>query len=244
MTVRRYDEAEVRELLERALETSGRTLPAAEGLTLDEVKAIGAEVGIDEAALERAARTLDVARPKRGGMLGAPLQGVVHRDAGVASGHRVPTGEVLSVIRREMARAGRVSEVDDVVEWRDSSEMGHRVVTVAEEGGRRTLTGLADLSGAAVVTFVPAGLIGTLFSTIGVVANLDDGDLLAALLFAVFLPILFGVLRSAFRWYSDRELAKLGRTLDALATRLAVPTPSPPEADGSSPTESGTPAAS
>ena len=48
MSERRYSEAEVREILERAIDSRDRALPAGEqGLTLSEIKAIGAEVGID-----------------------------------------------------------------------------------------------------------------------------------------------------------------------------------------------------
>ena len=62
MTERRFNEAEVAAILEKAAEaqhTGARQLPSGEGMTLAELQAIGSEVGIDPRLVARAAHALD-----------------------------------------------------------------------------------------------------------------------------------------------------------------------------------------
>lgn len=62
---RRYTDDEVREIFGRAAEDEpARLPPSAEGLSLEQIKEIGAEVGIDGASLERAARSLPADQPQ------------------------------------------------------------------------------------------------------------------------------------------------------------------------------------
>lgn len=56
---RKYSEGEVTEILRKAVEGEGMTAPAqADGMSLTELKAIGAEVGIDPGRIEDAAHSL------------------------------------------------------------------------------------------------------------------------------------------------------------------------------------------
>lgn len=62
MTERRFNEAEVAAILEKAAEaqhTGARQLPSGEGMTLAELQAIGSEAGIDPRLVARAAHALD-----------------------------------------------------------------------------------------------------------------------------------------------------------------------------------------
>ena len=63
MSTRRYNEHEVRKILELATRDRGVSAPSssatASGLTLTEIQSIGAEVGIDSAVVARAAAALD-----------------------------------------------------------------------------------------------------------------------------------------------------------------------------------------
>lgn len=80
MAERRYSEEEVAEILDRATkvreEASGRQLSSPRGLTLAELKEIGAEAGIDTDLIERAAGEIDrptpSTEPKRR-MAGIPI---------------------------------------------------------------------------------------------------------------------------------------------------------------------------
>jgi hypothetical protein len=80
MTERRFNEAEVAAILERAAEaqhTGSRRLPsgdASEGMTLADLQAIGSEVGIDPRLVARAANALDQAgRSTSRRFLGLPI---------------------------------------------------------------------------------------------------------------------------------------------------------------------------
>jgi hypothetical protein len=221
MTQRRYDEAEVRAILGRAIDSRDRSRPAVEqGLTLADIQAIGAEVGIDGASLEEAARSMEVDRPRSAGLLGARTQESVHRDVTGADGTALATGDVLAVIRRTMERAGSLTELDDVLEWRETGEFGQRVVTIATHTDRTSLTGLADLSGAAILTYVPGGLLGTMMSFIAFTQMAEAGSELGMMLCVVAVPALFLLLRTIFGRYADREVERLTRTVDTLADLL------------------------
>src|SRR5438046_8319308 len=78
MSERRYDEAEVAEIFQRATETqqSGEqnVLPAGGGMTLSQLQDIGREVGISAEQVARAANALDqVGRPTSRRFLGLPV---------------------------------------------------------------------------------------------------------------------------------------------------------------------------
>jgi hypothetical protein len=77
MTERRFNEAEVAAILEKAAEaqhTGSRQLPSGEGMTLAELQAIGSEVGIDPGLVAQAANALDkVGRSTSRRFLGLPI---------------------------------------------------------------------------------------------------------------------------------------------------------------------------
>ena len=77
MSERRFDEAEVAEIFERATQAqhSGqRQLPSGEGMTLAELQEIGREVGIDPQLVARAASSLvQGGRPTSRKLLGLPI---------------------------------------------------------------------------------------------------------------------------------------------------------------------------
>jgi hypothetical protein len=77
MTERRFNEAEVAAILEKAAEaqhTGSRQLPSGEGMTLAELQTIGSEVGIDPRLVAQAAHALDKGgRPTARRFLGLPI---------------------------------------------------------------------------------------------------------------------------------------------------------------------------
>ena len=77
MSERRFNEAEVAAIFERAAEsqqTSQRQLPSGEGMTLTELQAIGREVGIAPDLLAQAARAIELSgRPTSRDFLGLPV---------------------------------------------------------------------------------------------------------------------------------------------------------------------------
>jgi len=77
MTERRFNEAEVAAIFERATEaqqTGQRQLPSGEGMTLAELQEIGREVGISPELVANAANAIDrVGRPTSRSFLGLPI---------------------------------------------------------------------------------------------------------------------------------------------------------------------------
>jgi len=150
MTERRYDEEEVRRIFDdaaRASAESARGGPADEGLSLEELKRIGGEVGLPPARIEAAARALDV----------ADLQPDVVRDFGlpvtvgrtVALG-RAPTddewAQLVGLARRTFNAKGQVDPTGRY--WYNGnlsmsvepSVDGHRLVFRTTKGDARLLT--------------------------------------------------------------------------------------------------------
>ena len=77
MSERRYNEAEVAAIFERAaeaLETSPQQLPSGEGMTLTDLQEIGREVGFSSEQLARAAKAIELqGRPTSRDFLGLPV---------------------------------------------------------------------------------------------------------------------------------------------------------------------------
>ena len=77
MSERRFNEEEVAAIFERAAQSQqglAKQPPPGDGMTLAQLKDIGREVGIDAAAVEQAARSLEMAgRPTERRLVGFPI---------------------------------------------------------------------------------------------------------------------------------------------------------------------------
>src|SRR5680860_1200182 len=155
MTQRRYSEEEVAAIFERAAEeeaTGSRVARRAEGRTLAELKAIGAEAGLPPELVERAAASLDRAgEATRRSFLGFPL--TVGRS--VELGRAVSNEEwerLVADLRVTFNAQGRVSSNGPFRQWRNGNlravleptATGHRLRIETMKGGARSLmtTGL------------------------------------------------------------------------------------------------------
>lgn len=215
---RRFTDQEVHEILKKAVEKApSRALVKSEGLSLAELKAIGGEVGIDPARLEDAARSIALGggnRPDR--LLGGPT--VLHFERKV-EGELDPkdTTEILSRIRRTMGRQGEVNEIHGALEWSDKGESGERYVTLSSRDGTTTIRASANLTQAAVVTYLPGGILGFIATLAGFARFAKSGSEVALIIGLTALPILYPILRTIFKKISSSESAKLQRVVDDLA---------------------------
>lgn len=221
---RRFTDREVQEILKRAVEQSPSSgaIARREGLSLAELKTIGLEVGIDPERLESAARAVVLdqgSRPNR--FLGAAT--VLNFERTV-DGTLSPdeTSEVLSRIRRVMGRQGEAQEIGGALEWSAKGESGERHVSVATRDGKTTIRTAANLGNAAVLTYLPMGVLGSLLTVIGLITFVRDGSVAGLVMLFTILPILYPILRTVFTKVSKGEAAKLQRVVDDLA-RLAAP---------------------
>jgi hypothetical protein len=127
------------------------------------------------------------------------------------------TPDILAVIRRTMGHQGEVDEIHGSLEWRAQGDIGARYVTVSPREGNTTITSSANLTNAAVVTYLPAGIVGGVISTIGLITFAKDGSLMGLILALAVLPVLYTVLRAIYGKISGTESAKLERVVDELA---------------------------
>lgn len=220
---RRYTEAELRIIFAKATEEEQAELSELgampDGFSLDEIKRIGAEVGIDSLSLERAARSVEPVGRGHAGLAGGPTSLSVERRVKGELG-TVQASDILSVIRREMGSPGHLSELKGLLEWRSDEERGQRVITLSSNDGTTTVRGMADLRQSAVVTHVPAGLLGAMGSVVGFMISANNGHEVGMVLFATLLPIVMLAMRNVFARFSKSEGHKLERVVDELTTLL------------------------
>ena len=215
---RKFTDQEVREILKKAVEKApSRALVKTEGLSLAELKAIGEEVGIDPARLEGAARAVSLEgsdRPNR--FIGAPT--ILNFERKV-EGEFDPedTPEILSLIRRTMGHQGEVDEIHGSLEWSAKAESGDRYVTLSSRDGSTTIRSSANLTGAAVITYLPAGILGFITSLVGLITFAKKGSEVGLIVCLAVFPILYPILRAIFSKVSGSESAKLRQVVDGLA---------------------------
>ncbi len=220
---RRFTDEEIRAILKKAVEKSpSRALAKkSEGLSLAELKTIGEEVGIDPARLEDAARAVASGGANRSNALvGGPT--VVNFERKVeAEFDPKQTPDILAVIRRTMGHQGEVDEIHGSLEWRAEGDIGARYVTLSPREESTTITSSANLTNAAVITYLPAGIVGGIASMIGLITFAKDGSLIGLILALTVLPVLYTVLRTIYGKISGTESAKLERVADELARLMA-----------------------
>ena len=215
---RRFTDQEAHEILKKAVEKApSRALVKSEGLSLAELKTIGGEVGIDPARLEDAARALTRGggnRPNQ--ILGGPT--VLHFERKV-EGELDPmdTSEILSCIRRTMGLQGEVNEIHGTLEWSAKGDTGERYVTLSSRDETTTIRSSANLTNAAVLTYLPVGILGLITSFAGLARFVKSGSEVALILGLAILPILYPILRTIYSKISGSESAKLQQVVDELA---------------------------
>jgi hypothetical protein len=218
---RNYTDKEVAEILQKAMEADPtRAQAGSEGTSLAELKAIGAEVGIDLDRIEEAARSLAL-RPTSdvNPFLGAAtavdfearVPGVIPPEA---------TPEVLAAIRRITGKLGETSEIRETMEWRVEGDAGSRWVTVSPSDGHTIIRASARLGQGAVISFIPAA-IAAIASAIPVLnAPSADGDPMALLLLPVVLAI-YLTTRGLWSRFARKEADQLRQVVAELG-KLAV----------------------
>lgn len=217
---RRFSDREVREILEKAVKRTpadSRALTTGEGLSLTDLKAIGKEVGISPNRLEEAARSVsEVGANPSNKMLGGPT--VVRFGRKIDSEFDPEeTPELLSLIRRSMGNKGEVEEIRGSVEWRSNTELVTRYVTVSQKNGETTVEGSSNLSGAAIVTFVPGSIVGLMMTAIAATQAAEAESMPAMLALMLVLPVLFVILRTIYSKVSETETGKLQAAVDDVA---------------------------
>lgn len=217
MTERRYSEQQVREILARAVEDrTSHALQSSKGMTLAELKDIGAEAGIDPSSVERAALAVDAAEPGRySGLIGAPMSLSTHRSVAAPLDPELMP-ELVAMIRQGMGRSGELAEVHGMVEWRATGDGGERVITLSERAGTTSIQGTAELRTAATVAYLPAGIVTTMASIGAVISAADSGNPRGLIAAVVGVTLVYLVIRTIFGRYVAREEERMTAVVDDL----------------------------
>jgi serine/threonine protein kinase len=243
---RRYDDADVREIVRRAAEAEATNPTASGAMTIGGVERLAGEVGIPAELVRGAARSLDARAmppappaepPKRNRLLGAPTRLLFER---VVDGE-VPDAEyplLVDEIRRVLRNVGQVSQLGRSFAW----------TMVRAGGGTRSVEVVVTVRGGCTRITVqePLGnLIGGIFGGIGggmgggglgpilgvTLDALQLGGGAVAVLIPLWLMTTFATARTSY-YYAvrrrSRALEELADRLEALARELAVPAPGLP----------------
>ena len=227
MSTRRFNEAEVAAIFERATEvqpTGRRQASSAEGMTLAELQDIGREVGISEESIALAAQTIDQGGlPTSRTFLGLPLG--VARTVNLGRKLSDDEWEQLVVDLRETFNArGAVRSQGSLRQWTNGNlqalleptATGHRIRLRTIKGDALgMLVGGLGMFGFSAVLWSVAVLQGTLGDR-GMLLGLGSVGILGAAMFATSALRLPG-------WAATRQ-----RQMEEIAARLALATMSSP----------------
>ena len=228
MTERRFNEAEVAAILEKAAEaqhTGARQLPSGEGMTLAELQAIGSEVGIDSRLVARAANALDrVGRLTSRRFLGLPIG--VGRTIDLDRKLSDDEWERLVVDLRETFDArGTIRREGSFRQWTNGNlqalveptPTGHRVRLRTFKGDAvGWITGGIGMAGIGAV----AAVLSSVGADVGALAPFGFIGAMGAMMFSV----------GALRLPSWARLRR--RQMEEIAERLTPAAESQPSSDG------------
>jgi hypothetical protein len=179
---RRYSDDELRRILYAAARSEVHAQLAdhsTSGYTIDDLRDIAAEVGIDPRAVEMAAAELVASDDSTAHSRRSPFDHVIHEDAIIA--RALSDAEMRAVVMQTetvLGRVGTMREAGDWVEWRDSKNRFY--VGLARGSGQTRIRVMGDYSAEMVNRAAGIGVIGTMTAitvsapatTIGLVAGL------------------------------------------------------------------------
>ena len=225
---RRYDEAEVSLILQKAAEMQMRTheradgTAGARGMSLAELESIAAEAGLSPEHVRRAATQL-ATPPRRSlsqALLGAPVRVSVEREV---EGELPASAleQVANVLRRHAgsARPGQLSVVGRTLMWTLDKAADSVSVSVSPHRGRTIIQVDHRLVDFATGTFVASGTGGVLASGAGVALLADAAAMsppLALAITAVGVGASYLLGRGIVRWKArttDHELHELAEVV-------------------------------
>lgn len=212
---RRYSDEELRRILEDAAQSDVRRdagAHAPDGHTLAEIRAIAGEVGIDPAAVDRAAANLGFSRTVPGSS--TPWHGFTRL---LQEEHVIPRPLTNAEMRlvalhaeRVMRRRGALRDTGRLVEWRDAKD--RLWVGVARDQSQTRIRAIADNSRELLAGGGLIGLVGAW--NLPVVAGLDPlQGTVAGLLIG---GATFGLINLYWRWRGSVTRAYLHELLDIL----------------------------
>ncbi len=188
MTERRFSEAEVAAIFERATETTvanQRALSSGEGMTLAEIQSIGREVGVSDASIAAAARMVQAAPTAPESFVGLPI--AVERSVELPRKLTDEEWERFVVrLRDTFSARGKMTAEGSLRQWTNGNlQVLHEPTDTGYRIRMRTVKGNARgaITGGSVMMVVSAGIFGMMGMTGGIP---DVGAAMAAGSLGVF----------------------------------------------------------
>jgi hypothetical protein len=182
---RRYSEKEFALILRKAFELGepSSASGAIEGLSIEEIKAIAREVGLDPSLIERAAAALPAAgRGRMARLFGGP-DSYQLRDSAPGEISEADFGQIVDAIREVMGHQGEATVTMGSLEWRTVAQVTQIYVTVSPRDGETATRVFADRGGAALLTFfLPTVLWGIAFGISGAILEPSTAPAVLSLL--------------------------------------------------------------
>ena len=207
---RHYDEREVTTILERAAELQGAALvPSTGGRSLEEIKSIAVEAGMDVAAIDAAAATLVEPEDDRWPLVGSSPYLELHSTVmGVPDDD--DRQQLVAMLQRVVDAKGRAQMGPQGLEWRRFGILGREMVVVTSRKGRTRIEARGRYRRGMAASFLGGGLAGGLAAAglleLAGVAQ-DLGDWVA--------PVVFGAAfftgRTVWGWFARIKQRKLRR---------------------------------
>ncbi len=216
---RRYSDSEFALILRRAFELEERRTGGerGDGLTLQEIRAVAAEMGLDPASVERAAALLPAA--DAGTLVrvfgGPSLYQMEYTATGEIS--RDSLNRVVDAIRRVTSHQGKVTEVLGSLEWETVGELSQIHVTVTPREGQTTVRVLANRGPAGALTYFLPGLAG--LASIGIIGAIAEPTTVVGItsLVAGCLGGAFLTARTIYKGTTTRFRSKLRDLMDSIS---------------------------
>ena len=227
---RRFGDREIARILQTAVELQERAHAVAHddgrGLTLDELRQIAEEAGIDPRFVDLAVSDADAPIERRGHALaGGPYSWRFHAEV---SGDLDDDdrGRILQAVRSVMGGKGDFADVYGRMEWSLDEGLGPTIVGISSRDGRVEID----------VTAMKAGEVGLLFGMAVPFGGMVGGAAVASLLGVSGAPLIaamavvsYGASRIAWRlrgeWW-ERRLRRLVERISSIAQGATEPPPS------------------
>ena len=226
---RRYTENEFALILRKAAEIQespreGGGAVSRGGFSLEEIRSIADEAGIDPEAVSRAAALLGALEwEERKGLAAAIFGGPGSYHLGFEVEGRLPPaemGRVLEVIRREAAHQGRAAEVLGGVEWKTVGEVSVISVNISPRGDSTSIQIVGDRGPAGGMIFI-FPMIGSAV-LVGIMGAVLEPDSVLGVLSLVGGLLGSGFLLARTLWVSSGKKfhTKLTRLMEGLAAEV------------------------
>jgi hypothetical protein len=218
---RDYDERQVALILRKAAELQDGSSAEGRGrMSLEEIRQIAREVGIDPRHVAEAAASLE--RRPSSGLMGAPMsfQSSLSLDRELSD---TEVGELLDLVRGSVGLQGTTTQGLDTVEWTGREAHGAYYVTVTRRSGATRMRVGTHRQDVAVMVITGVGLAG-FAATLGIGGFIDPrGAIEVAALLGGGMAGTYGAIRTiwtrvARRW--DARIQGLASTVrGAIADR-------------------------